>query len=337
MSLSGAPPFTSVMEGVWTGSELAVLEPDPHHGAPLSLNAYDPILDSWRPIPVPSNVALAPRMNPYLGVVAGKLIIYGGSADPATTGFLTDGWIVDLNDLTWTPMAPGPQLWDAGDSFPRVFADDSRAVFVPVLDYIDVKDVAVAAYDLSTQAWETVSPPSSTNGSFGCIAPAWNGGQALCQASVFLYTVTTSPLAIKPFPSLFVPMGTSNMIFSPLGSTFLGLGPGAVPPAEELYWVDPTRQIWSAPAQVSGLGTMAATVNGQALLWGMGPLTTDAAGTVKVSFVAQVFDPAAGVWSPVTCVGAPTWPAGGLKVATPWGLIVFAGADESTENAILEL
>ena len=242
MSMLGAPPATPVMRGVWTGSELAVIEPDPpQQRSPLSLNAYDPILDRWRNIPVPTNVAFTPRMNPYLGVVTGKLIVYGGQADPppGTAGFLTDGWVIDLNDLTWTPMATGPQLWPAGDNFPRVFADGSRALFLPGEDYVDVKDVAVATYDVSTDTWETVPSPSSTNGLFGCDAPAWNGGQAFCQASLFLYTVTSSPLAIEPFPSLFVTGVGSTLVsvFSPVGDMFLGLGPSATPGAQEIFWV----------------------------------------------------------------------------------------------------
>ena len=343
MSMQGAPPATPVMRGVWTGSELAVIEPDPQQQrSPVSLNAYDPILDRWRNIPVPTNVAFTPRMNPYLGVVTGKLIVYGGQTDqpPDTPGYLTDGWVIDLNALTWTPMATGPQLWPANDNFPRVFADGSRAVFLPGEDYVDVKDVAVATYDLSTDTWETVPSPPSTNGFFGCDAPAWNGGQALCLAADCLYTVTSSPLAIEPFPSLFVTGVGSTVVsvFSPVGDMFLGLGPSATPGAQEIFWVDPTRQIWSQPAQVPGLGSMVATVNGQVLVWGMGPLTTTSTGTPTDSLVADVYDPVAGVWSPVTCAGAPTWPIGGLTVATPSGLIVFNGSGYPTAAAgVLEL
>lgn len=341
--MQGAPPTTVGMGGVWTGSELAIIETDTQQGSPLSLNAYDPILDRWRNIPVPSDVAFTSRNYPYLGVVAGKLIVYGGVADPPTgSDSLTDGWVIDLTDLTWTPMTTGPQLWNAGDGFPRVFADGSRAVFVPTLGYIQPNnvDVAVAAYDVSAQTWKTVPSPSSTNDQFGCLSPAWNGGQVLCQGSIELYTVTSSPLAVKPFPSLFV-TGAGTVvrpIFSPVGDMFLGLGPSAVSSAQDLYWVDPTRQIWSASAQLPRFGTRAATVDGQVLVWGEGsPATTTSDGALAVPVNADVFDPAAGVWSQVTCTGAPTWPFLGLTVATPSGLIVFDGPNRPSSNALLEL
>lgn len=343
MSMQGAPPTTVGMGGVWTGSELAIIETDTQQGSPLSLNAYDPMLDRWRNIPVPTDVAFRSRNYPYLGVVAGKLIVYGGVADPPTNSDpLTDGWVVDLTTLTWTSMTTGPQLWRADDGFPRVFADGSRAVFVPALAYIQPNhvNVAVAAYDLSAQTWKTVPSPSSTNDQFGCLSPAWNGSQVLCQASIDLYTVTSSPLAVTSFPSLFVTgVGTVvSPIFSPVGDMFLGLGPSAVSGAKDLYWVDPTRQIWSASAQISSFGTRAATVNGQVLVWGEGsPGTTTSDGALAVPVNAEAFDPPAGIWSQVTCTGAPTWPFLGVTVATPSGLIVFDGADRPSSNAVLEL
>jgi hypothetical protein len=345
MSLQGAPP-SSLMAGVWTGSELAVIEPDTREGFPVSLNAYDPILDRWRNIAVPNNIVFTPRTRPYLGVVAGKLIVYGGVSDPPQTGYLTDGWVIDLNDLTWAPMAPGPQLWPWGDPAPRVFADGQRAVFVPTENYFqndDVsKNVAVVAYDLSTQTWETVPAPASTNGFFGCGGPGWNGSQVVCGSVGYLFTITSSPLAVKPFPSLDFssPTGLTEMSFSPVGDMFFGLGPGTQAGTQQVFWVDPTRQIWSASTQVPGLGSRVGTVGGEVLVWGTGPVTTTSAGTVTVSLVAEVFDPSAGVWSAVTCSGAPTWPVIGVSVATPSGLIVFdgsTGSSSATANAVLEL
>lgn len=339
MSIQGAPP-TTFMAGVWTGSEVVVVEPDPLQGSPLSIDAYDPILDRWRNIPVPSNVAFTPRMNPYVGAVADKLIVYGGSADPETrmagTGYLTDGWVIDLNDLTWTPMAPGPQFWPAEDKVPRVFADGSRALFIPVENYIGVNDVdvAVATYDVSTQRWETVPSPSST-GSFFCIdGPGWNGRQAICADLDYFFNITSSPLAIDPFPSLdeSLFMGVQQVIFAPVGEMFFGFQPGT-----QVFWVDPIRRTWSASAQIPPLGSMMATVNGRVLVWGQGPVTTTSAGTVNISLDAEAFDPVAGVWSPVTCAGAPTWPIIGVSVATPSGLIVFDGSGSPTAHAVLEL
>ena len=52
---------------------------------------------------------------------------------------------------------------------------------------------------------------------------------------------------------------------------------------------------------------------------------------------AQTFDPVAGTYSPVTCAGTPNWPAGGVTVATPTGLIVFNGTLAPDESGLLEL
>jgi len=337
MSLQGAPP-TTFMAGVWTGSELAVIEPDPSQGSPLSVNAYDPALDRWRNIPVPTNVAFTARMAPYLGAVAGKLIVYGGDADPGTgaPGHLTDGWVIDLNDLTWTAMAPGPELWPAMDKFPRVFADGQRALFVPSGDYIQANntDVAVATYDLSTQTWATAPAPGSANG-FGCVdGPGWNGHQAICADVDYLFEIGSTLPSVEPFPfldqSLVKP--STEVMFAPVGDMFLGIQPGV-----QVFWVDPASLTWSPSAEIPSLGTAAATVNGQVLVWGMGALTTTAAGTPAESLMAATFDPVGGVWSPVTCAGAPTWPIIGVTVATPSGLIVFDGSGSPGAAAVLEL
>ncbi len=340
MSLEGAPPSVA-MAGAWTGSELAVIDPDPRNGLTPSLNAYDPVLDSWRNIPVPSNVAFRPRTAPYVGAVSGKLIVYGGRADPvsgASNTLLTDGWVIDLTDSTWTPMTAGPPLWPWGDGYQRVFADGPRALFVPVQGYIGVTDVAVATYDLSAQTWETAPIPPLTNG-FGCDAPGWNGHLAVCASVFYLFSITSSPLTVTPFPSLdeTLPTGSIGAVFAPSGDRFFGLGSSGTPGAQDVFWVDPAQHTWSTSTEVPALGSMVATANGQLLVWGQGGLTTTSAGAPTASLDAEVFDPVAGAWSPVTCAGAPTWPIIGMSVATPAGLIVFDGAGSPSASGVLEL
>ena len=334
------------MAGVWTGKELAVINTQPQPGLAWSVSAYDPVLDRWRDIPTPSNVTFASRIEPFLGAVAGKLIVYGGIGESpaATEGVLTDGWVIDLTDLTWTAMTPGPPLWPPGEGvrLPRVFADGPRALFVPATDTSDgTTDVAVATYDLSTQTWETAPTPSTANG-FGCDGPGWNGSQAVCASVYYLYRITSHPLAVEAFPTLDESLLSYWNVLSPVGGLFFGVGfplNSSVPDANQVFWVDPSRETWSAPTQLPApLGSAVATVNGQILIWGgTGPATIDPGGRVSETFVGELFDPVAGVWSAVTCVDAPSWAAVGVTVATPTGLIVFNGADDPTAAAVLEL
>ena len=145
---------------------------------------------------------------------------------------------------------------------------------------------------------------------------------------------------MDPFPTLddsLQTTGIGGLEFSPVGDLFWGFAGGHEPGTEEVLWVDPTRQTWSAPTQIPGLGSRMASVNSQILVWGMGAETTTSAGTVTLSLQAEVFDPTAGVWSPVACAGAPTWPFIGVTVATPMGLIVFDGAGSPSASGVLEL
>ena len=112
ISLDGAPSIPEY--GVWTGSEVVVVNSeDPSEvPAPESISAYDPLLDRWRNIAIPSGVAIS-RAEPYLAVVGNKLLVYGGYISPNDSSFdstypiLTSGWSIDLQTGAWTPMAAG--------------------------------------------------------------------------------------------------------------------------------------------------------------------------------------------------------------------------------------
>jgi len=335
ISLDGAP---SVAEyGVWTGTEVVVVNSqDPSEtSAPESISAYDPVLDRWRNIAIPSDVALS-RSEPYLAVVGNKLLVYGGYASgngsPSGSSYpvLTSGWSIDLQTGAWTSMAAGPPMSPGGIFYVQpVFASGTRALFIPFLAY-DLPNgdtIAAATYDISADQWATVAAPGSTT-SFGCFYPGWNGQQAACNDADYLFLVSAEPLAIKPVPKLLdSTLARYPIAFTPVGDLFFGLGSDPLSQSTaQVFWFDPAHQDWSAPTPIpGGLGLKITTINGRVLFWGeqnVGP---------------TVFDPVAGTWSPVTCVGAPSVAPLGFEVPTNSGLIVVGGTQLPADNGVLEL
>jgi hypothetical protein len=334
ISLDGAP---SVAEyGVWTGTEVVVVNSqDPSDGpAPESISVYDPVLDSWRNIAIPSDVALS-RSEPFLAVVGNKLLVYGGYASAnssrgPTYPVLTSGWSIDLQTGAWTSMAAGPPMNPGGIFYVQpVFASGTRALFIPFLPYglPNGNTIAAATYDSSADQWATVAAPGSTT-SFGCFYPGWNGQQAACNDADYLFLVTAEPLAIKPVPKLLdSAWGPYSIVFTPVGDLFFGLGLDlSAQGMAQVFWFDPAHENWSAPTPIlGGLGLKITTINGRVIFWGepnVGP---------------TVFDPVAGTWSQVTCVGAPPIAPLGFEVPTNSGLIVVGGTQLPADNGVLEL
>ncbi|MBL8923199.1 MAG: hypothetical protein JNJ54_30390 [Myxococcaceae bacterium] len=103
MNLAGAPSPRWLHRLAWTGSEVMVfggygLMPD---GGSENLGdgaLYNPVSDSWRPLP--ASGAPAPRHRPEMVRAGDEVIIWGGSAAQC----LNDGARFNVTTNTWAPM-----------------------------------------------------------------------------------------------------------------------------------------------------------------------------------------------------------------------------------------
>jgi hypothetical protein len=342
LSLIGAPALAEA--AVWTGTELVVANTQKLASAPPSFNvqsisAYDPVLDRWRDIAPPAGVALD-RLSPYLGFVAGRLLLYGGyggygGAGVSPPGILTDGWMIDLQTGAWTAMVAGPVLAPANGR-QRVFSAGTRALLLPEFD----QKFAAATYDVATGEWATVPYPTSTPRG-GCVSPGWNGRTALCGSLDYLFVVTPDPLSVSPFPKLLDAELTVSS--APLGDRFFAWGfpdSDVYGTSHRGFLVDPLRRTWGATADVpQRANPLLATVNGRVVIWG-GNAPNSGTSTLlgEPRNDGAVFDPTSGTWSPITCIGAPTPSAYYFALAaTNAGLVMFSGSEVPAGNAILEL
>src|ERR1022692_765213 len=249
ISLDGAPVRPGIT--VWTGSE--VVSADVTQDYAGTIKAYDPVLDSWRDLS-PADVSYLSRHDPFIGVVGGTLVFYGGFQEcsggcpSGITQYLNDGWTIDLASGVWTPMQPGPALVGLPPVAPHVFGAGSKALFI----LSDDPDVTVATYDLPSGAWQTIAGPADGDNGGGCERAAWNGQQAICQEllSDTLATVTPDPATWTPFPTLVaLPPAWSVVEFTPVGDKYFALAVPNLPPYDDesdyLFMVDPIAQTWS--------------------------------------------------------------------------------------------
>jgi hypothetical protein len=314
-----------VETAIWTGREMVIANTD--QPSP-SLSAYDPTLDQWREIPVPDPVALR-RGSPYLGAVAGKVLLYGG-LDLSSASSLTDGWTIDLTTGSWAPIPAGPPLSIPDDHLQHVFAAGTRALILPVAD----AHTLAATYDLVSGRWDSVPRTEATPGGDCFFSAGWNGGIALCGGwRGYLFVVTPQPLSATPFPKL-LDKGGFYLLFTAYQDRFFTWAyPGFNVSDTEYraFWIDRKRREWGAtPAVPRRRDPVLATVAAGILVWGGDP---NDYGSARND--GALLDPVAGTWSRVSCVGAPDPNrVSGTVLPTETGLIVFRGPGAA--NAVLE-
>lgn len=350
ISLDGAPPRPGTT--VWTGSEVVSVDVAQDYAG--TVKAYDPVFDSWRDLSPPDPSYLN-RKDPFLGVVGGTLVFYGGFREcsgctSGVTQWLNDGWTIDLASGAWTAMQPGPALVvDVAPASMPVFGAGSKALFIVDND----PNVTAATYDLPSGTWQTASGPADGSEGGGCQRPVWNGQLAICQEllSDTLATVTPDSPTWTPFATLVaLPLELPIIEFTPVGDKYLALAVPNLPPyddfADYLFMVDPVAQTWSELVPVPQAGVdrrvpFLTTVGGRVVIWGGAfsmAATPDIAGEMRNDGI--VLDPSTNTWSPLTCLGAPPAPGGfGSIVATGSGFIVFENDVDTgmAGSALLEL
>jgi hypothetical protein len=299
LSTVDAHPASYAMTG-FSGRELVLATV---HNGTRAISAYDVVADRWRRVPIgPADVD--GRLNPYLGVVAGRLYVYGGRPDATGGSVLVDGITAPLAGGAWTalPKQDAPLLDPPPQVGSWVFERDGRALFVGHWGAGRRTDLAAAAvWDPQAARWSSVPRPSVY--ACGDRAPVASATGVACAGEGHLFLVTTTDVRELPSP----PGGlSSDATLAWLDDARLFVWPGAtVTPtgatARPLV-LDVASGRWSpvAPGPSPRTSAIVAAVAGRVVvLGGLDPIA------FQVRTDGAAYDPARDVWDAVACDGNP--------------------------------
>lgn len=287
----------------WTGREVVVMQLS--FGTPW-MKAYDPTKDAWRDVP---NLGWpAARDRAHVGIVDGKVLVYGGSkVRDGKVEWQRDGALIDpaTGQATALPSEGAPALDTPKPWAPLVFARGERALLVAGGR---AAPHAAAVFDARTRTWVGTVASEDVPASFGCYDAAWNGDEAACSNFGALYRVTLEPLAISrwsPEPPTLDTVDTAAELA--WAGKQLVVWSGRLETTEDA--VHPTA-VWDATSGWRTLATTMAARNMPALaaigervvLWGGLKATMSSPPHRRDG---AVLDPASGTWSLLSCQNAP--------------------------------
>jgi len=297
LSKSGFP--SNFGHAFWTGTEILAVS---WNATTRGLKAYDPAKDSWRTLSI-DDTAPSARIFPLLGVVDGKLWLYGGRTSPGSKPE-SSGGIYDPATGTWTRIPDGGPLLDGGGdgAAPHIFGGGGKVLMLSALKGTSGEKPG-AILDVASGAWSTLE----WSADWSCVRASIVGTEGTCLGGGRVHRIRTAPPGVEDLPAT---------PFSPQSVTWVGSHVFAWGGDDKIHtgvsWdgqlFDPASATWTktAPGTIARSFPLVASVGGKVVIWGgTGNDPSKLTGTWFRNDGAE-YDPATDAWARMSCTGAPT-------------------------------